>query len=222
MRLSSYSVAKTISTYRAAAAAEEEEEEEEGKRLMQRRSLRHDKDTDGQGIRGKPASNRISRGHYNCRFYCNFVKRRIQSHRQKGTKDVRTKEEEEGRNGNEREFMTHLFIQERYAIAVMDGRAHEDSDDAAAVARARTHMAAAIVYTGLCYSSSQFRAWPPTRSVLCHFYSVAEKLVHLLFFSFFFHDCLVSVFDSLLSTATCPVPEDSRRGRDEEDDEVSQ
>jgi hypothetical protein len=93
--LSSYPVAKTISTYWAAAAAaeEEEEEEEEGKRLMQRRSLRHDKDTDGQGIRGKSASNRISRGHYNCRFFCNFVKRRIQSHRQNGTKDVWTKEE---------------------------------------------------------------------------------------------------------------------------------
>ncbi len=161
---------------------------------MQRRSLRHDKDTDGQKIRGKSASNRISRGHYDCRFFCNFVKSRIQSHRQNGTKDVRTKEEEEeGRNGNERELTTHLFIQERCAIAVMDGSAHEDSDAAAAVARARTHMAAAIVYTGLCYSSSQFRAWPPTRSVLCHhFYSVAEKLVHLLFFSFFFPDCLCS------------------------------
>jgi hypothetical protein len=91
--------------------------------------------------------------------------------------------------------MTHLFIQERCAIAVMDGRANEDSEAAAAAAveRARTHMAAAIVYTGLCYSSSQFRAWPPTRSVLCHhFYSVAEKLVHLLFFSFLFPDCLCS------------------------------
>jgi hypothetical protein len=135
---------------------------------MRRRSLRHDKDTDGQGIRGKSASNRISRGHYDCRFFCNFVKRRIQSHRQNGTKDVRTREEEEGRNGNEREFMTHLFIQERCAIAVMDGRGNEDSEAAAATAaveRARTHMAAAIVYTGLCYSSSQFRAWPPTRSV---------------------------------------------------------
>jgi len=45
------------------------------------------------------------------------------------------------------------------------------------------------------------------------------------YFSFFFpdaapddhhqhhSDCLVSAFDSLFSTATCPVPEDSRRGR---------
>jgi hypothetical protein len=30
---------------------------------------------------------------------------------------------------------------------------------------------------------------------------------------FFFPDCLVSAFDSLFSTATCPVPDDSRRGR---------
>jgi hypothetical protein len=186
----------------------------EGNRLMQRRSLRHDKDTDRQGIRGKSARNRISRGHYDSRFFCNFVKRRIQSHRQNGTKkrpDERRKRKE---GMGMREFMTHLFIQELCAIAVRWMDARMKTQTLLLLWRAREHT----WHLQLCTLDSVTAA----RSSV-HGHQLAPSFAtstlsprsSSTYFSlvFFFHDCLVSAFDSLFSTATCPVPDDSRRGR---------